>query len=64
MEADTSLLRIYDGGSEQAEIIKTLNTAINNTKISTPRNQLFVVFTTNGNNAANIRLNVAIIESK
>ena len=64
MEADTSLLRIYDGGSEQAEIIKTLNTAINNTKISTPRNQLFVVFNTNGNNAANIRLNVAIIESK
>ena len=64
MEADTSLLRIYDGGSEQAEIIKTLNTAINNTKISTPRNQLFVVFDTNGNNAANIRLNVAIIESK
>ena len=63
METDASFLTIYDGGSEQAEIIKTLNTAMNNTKISTPRNQIFVVFNTKGNNLANIRLNAAIIES-
>ena len=64
MGADASLLEIYDGGSEQAEIIKTLNAAMNNTKISTPRNQISIVLNTNRNNPANIKLNVAIIESK
>ena len=60
MEADGSFLTIYDGGSEQAQKIEFLDTAINNTKISTPGNQIFVVFNTNGN----IRFYAAIIESK
>ena len=47
MEANTNFLTIYEGGSEQAEIIRTLNTAMNNTKISTPRNQIFLVLNTN-----------------
>ena len=64
MEDDTSFLTIHEGGGEQAEIIDTLNTTMNNTRISTPRNQIFVVFNTNGNNPANIRLNAKIIESK
>ena len=64
MGADANFLTIYDGGSEQAEIIKTLNVVLNNTKIYTPRNQIFVVLKTNGNNPANIRLNASIIESK
>ena len=64
METDASILTIYDGGSEQAEIIKTFKTAMNNTKISTPRNQIYITFNTNGNDPANIRLNVEIIESK
>ena len=59
METDNSLLIIYDGGSEQAEMIANLNNA-NSTKISTPRNQIFIVLDINGN----IRLNAAIIESK
>ena len=63
MVTDASFLTIYEGGSEQAEIIKTLNTAMNNTKISTPRNQIFIVLMTNGNNLAKIRLNATIIES-
>ena len=58
-----SFLKIYDGGSEQAEIIANLNEAINGTKVSTPRNQIFVILDTNGNNG-NIRLNAAVIESK
>ena len=62
MEADPGFLRIYDGGSEQAEMISNLKGA-NDTKISTPRNQIFIVLNTNGNNPANIRLNAAIIES-
>ena len=64
MEDDASFLTIYEGGSEQAEIMETLNTTINNTRISTPRNQIFVVFNTIGNNPATIRLNATIIESK
>ena len=65
MEANTGYLTIYDGGSEQAEIINTLNGAMNDTKISTPRNQIFVVLLhTNGNNNANIRLNATVSQSK
>ena len=64
MEANTGYLTIYEGGSEQAEIIANLNGAMNDTKISTPRNQIFVVLHTNGNNNANIRLNATVIECK
>ena len=64
MEANTGYLTIYDGGSEQAKIIGTLNRAMNNTKISTPRNQIFVVLHANGKNNANIRLNATVIECK
>ena len=54
---------IYDGGSEQAEMIDNLNGAINDTKISTPRNQVFVVLHTNGKNAK-IQLNATVTKSK
>ena len=64
MEANTGYLTIYDGGSEQAEIIANLNGAMNDTKISTPRNQIFVVLHANGNNTANITLNATVIEGK
>ena len=64
MEANTGYLTIYEGGSEQAEIIANLNGAMNDTKISTPRNQIFVVLHRNGNNNANIRLNATVIECK
>ena len=60
---ETGFLTIYDGGSEQAEMIGNLNEAINDTKISTPRNQIFLVLHTNGNNAS-IRLNATVIKSK
>ena len=64
MEDDASFLTIYEGGSEQAEIMETLNTTINNTRISTPKNQIFVVFNTIGNDPATIRLNATLIEGK
>ena len=64
MEGDPSFLTIYDGGSEQAEMISNLIGAMNGTKVSTPRNQIFIVLNTKGNDpAANIRLHAAIIES-
>ena len=63
MEGDTGFLMIYDGGSEQAELIGNLNGEINDTKISTPRNQVFVVLNTNGKNGS-IRLNATVIKSK
>ena len=64
MEANTGYLTIYDGGSEQAEMIANLNGAMNDTKISTPRNQIFVVLHANGQNSTSIRLNATAIESK
>ena len=62
MENDNSLLIIYDGGSEQAEMIANLNNA-NSTKISTPRNQIFAVIYTNGQ-TSKMKLNARIVERK
>ena len=64
MNVDAGHLKIYDGGSEHAEIIGNLNGAMNDTTISTPRNQIFVVLDTNGKNNASIRLNATVIKSK
>ena len=64
IEADAGYLTIYDGGSEHAEIIGNLNGAMNDTKMSTPRNQIFVVLDTNGKNNASMRLNTTVIKSK
>ena len=63
MENDDSLLIIYDGGSEQAEMIANLNSAMNGTKISTPRNQIFAVIYTNGQ-TSEMKLNARIVERK
>ena len=63
MENDNSSLIIYDGGSEQAEMIANLNSAMNGTKISTPRNQIYVVIYTNGL-TSKMKLNAEIIEGK
>ena len=64
MEADAGYVTIYNGGSKQAEIIGNLYDAVNDTKISTPRNQIFVVLDTNGKNNGSIRLNATVIKSK
>ena len=64
MEANAGYFTVYDGGSEHAEIIGNVNGAMNNTKITTPRNQIFVVLDTNGKNNASIRLNATVIKSK
>ena len=64
MEANAGYFTIYDGGSEHAEIIGNLDEAINYTKISTPRNQIFVILDTNGKNNLSIRLNATVIKSK
>ena len=53
---------IYDGGSEQAEMIANLNNA-NSTKISTPRNQIFAMIYTNGQ-TSEMKLNARIVERK
>ena len=63
MKPDTGFLIIYDGGSEQAEIIDSLNGTMNSTKISTPRNQIFVVLNSNGKNTS-IQLNATVMKCK
>ena len=63
MDADAGFLTIYNGGSEQAEMIANLKQEINDTKISTSSNQMFAVLDTKGKNAS-IRLNATVIQSK
>ena len=63
MEADNSHFLIYDGGSEEAEMIANHTEVMNGTKISTPRNQIFVVLQTNGKEY-NIRVNAKVIKRK
>ena len=64
MNVDAGYLKIYDGGSEHAEIISNLIEAMNDTKISSQRNQIFVVLHTNGKNNASVRLNATVLKSK
>ena len=64
MEAEIGSFLIYDGGSEKAEMIANINATMNGTKISTSRNQIFVVLYTNGKNNASIRFNARVIKSK
>ena len=63
MNVDAGYFTIYDGGSEHAEIIGNITEAINGTKISTPRNQIFVVLNTNGRHNASVRLNTTVVKS-
>ena len=63
IEADTGFVTIYDGGSDKAEMIVELNDVMNGSKISTPRNQLFLTLHTPGRNTS-IRINAAIIKSE
>ena len=63
MENDDDHFSIYDGGSEKAEMIANHTEILNGTKISTPRNQIFVILQTNGkNNASTIRVNAKVIK--
>ena len=64
MKADAGYLTVHDGGSEHAEIISNLNGVMNDTKISTPRNQIFIVLDANGKNNASIRLNATVFKCK
>ena len=47
LENDKDYLTIYDGGSDQAELIANLTGKMNETKISIFGNQMFVVFHAN-----------------
>ena len=63
MEAEIGSFLIYDGGSEKAEMIANINVTMYGTKISTSRNQIFVLLHTDENNIF-IRLHAVVIESK
>ena len=64
MENDNFDFSIYDGGSGEAEMIANHTDVINGTKISTPRNQIFVELQTNGKINASIRVNAKVIKRK
>ena len=39
-------LRVYDGGSKYSDLIKSMTGSYKNTKVSGPRNQIFINFET------------------
>ena len=39
-------LRVYDGGSKYSDLIKCMTGTYRNTKVSSPRNQMFIEFVT------------------
>ena len=44
---DKDFLSIYNGGSDDSEMVAKLTGQMNDTKIAIPGNQMFVVFNTN-----------------
>ena len=64
IEGDKNFLTLYDGGSDQAVILSKLNGTMNDSKISTSRNQVFAVLNINGISTASLRLYAVIIKSK
>ena len=40
-------INVYDGGSKYSDLIKSMTGVYKNTKVSGPRNQIFVNFETN-----------------
>ena len=47
LEDGIDFLSIHNGGSDDSEMVAKLTGQINDTKISIPGNQMFVVFNTN-----------------
>ena len=39
-------LRVYDGGSKYSDLIKSITGTYRNTKVSSPRNHVFIEFET------------------
>ena len=62
-EADKDFVSIHNGGSEDSEIVRRLTGTMNETKISIPGNQMFVVFHTN-EDIVRKGFHALIIESK
>ena len=48
MEDGKDFLTVYEGGSNQGQIVETLTGKKNETNISIPGNQMYVVFHANG----------------
>ena len=55
-------LYIYEGGSEKGKLLKNMTGTYNNTQISTPFNQMYIEFHTNGNIVGK-GFNASILES-
>ena len=48
LEKDGDFLYVYEGGSDKGKMIANMTGKLNNTKISIPRNQMYIEFHTNG----------------
>ena len=63
LEDTNDYLDIYNGGSDDSEMVAKLTGAMNDTTISIPGNQMFVVFKTN-NEIVRKGFHALILESK
>ena len=63
LEDTNDFLEIYNGGSDDSEMVANLTGLMNDTKISISGNQMFLVFKTN-NEIVSKGFHALIIESK
>ena len=63
LEDANDFLAIYNGGSDDSEMVANLTGSMNDTKVSISGNQMFVVFKTNNDIVAK-GFHALIIESK
>ena len=57
-------LRVYDGGSKDSDLIKSMTGTYRNTKVSVPGNQMFVEFeTTTRSTVVKRGFNASILEN-
>ena len=63
LEDTNDFLEVYNGGSDDSEIVANLTGLMNDTKISISGNQMFLVFKTN-NEIVSKGFHAMILESK
>ena len=64
LEDTNDFLEIYNGGSDDSEMVANLTGLMNDTKISISGNQMFLVFKTNNEIVSKAGFHAMILESK
>ena len=62
LESGYDYLKVYDGGSNYSDLIENMTGSYRNTKVSSPRNQMFIEFQTTST-VAKRGFNASILEN-